>query len=453
MTHDSMDAIRDSLNRMAKLDLDNGTAPDIETAVARLHGHRIDVVVGPDLAFSPPHQAALLTVVNIARRFALGGVTVVGNLDVPSLVMGDGNTILSHEVEAQGGRIGDADPESVCIVIGDITTSHIRGTAVTFEGWRGGVVPLDGRRLTERTKTMPAAVLAGALAAAEAFAMLRGEVEGGRRAIGFSLWRPDRDCDWLCSDIDGPDPVALPDHLWVLGLGHLGQAFLWALMLCPYADRSGVRLILQDTDVVTPSTDSTSLLTQPAMVGSLKTRAVAEVLERHGFRTSLVERPFDDGFRRRASDDPAVLICGVDNALARSQLEAPGFPMVVEAGIGDRAQDFRALRLHTFPSGRTAADLWVPGRPRERASLVQPGYVRLSETGGDICGLTRLAETAVGAPFVGTVAGCLMLSQVMRLLCGDAVDATVDLDLRSMRSRRAIRNKVLGAFNPGFQAA
>lgn len=73
------------------------------------------------------------------------------------------------------------------------------------------------------------------------------------------------------------------------------------------------------------------------------------VLERHGFSTTLIERPFDGAFRRREADDPAVLVCGVDNVLARSQIEDPGFPMVVEAGIGDSAQDLRSLRVHTFP--------------------------------------------------------------------------------------------------------
>ena len=39
--------IRDTLSRVAKVDLDNGSAPDIETAVARLRGHRIGVTAGP----------------------------------------------------------------------------------------------------------------------------------------------------------------------------------------------------------------------------------------------------------------------------------------------------------------------------------------------------------------------------------------------------------------------
>ncbi|GBU15820.1 MULTISPECIES: hypothetical protein [Methylobacterium] len=454
MTHSDIDRLRDTLSRIAKVDLDNGTAPDVETAMARLHEHRIGVFAGPEIASSAAHQAALLTLVNIGRRFALGGVLVDGDLDVPLLVQGGPTRSLADEVEAQGGQRGSADASVPGVIIGNTATMPQRGVAVTFEGWRGGIVPLSGARLSDVTTVTPAAVLAGALAAAEVFAMLRGEVEAGHRNLGLSLWRPDRSHDWTVAAGDGPALAALPNHLWILGLGHLGQAFLWTLMLCPYSDRAAVRLVLQDTDEVTGSTDSTSILTQEGMLGRRKTRAVADVLDQQGFNTVLVERPFDGGFRRRSEDDPAVLVCGVDNALARSQVEMPGFPFVVEAGIGASAQDFRALRVHTFPSPKSAAEMWGQGaHARGAADLSRPGYRRLSDAGSDICGLTRLAETAVGAPFVGAVAGCLMLAQVLRVLAGDFPDTLIDLDLRSIRSRRAVTNGRLTLFNPGFQPA
>ncbi|MCJ2117023.1 hypothetical protein MKK65_10650 [Methylobacterium sp. J-001] len=452
MTQSDIDRLRDTLSRIAKVDFDNGSAPDVETAVARLREHRIGVFAGPEIASSAAHQAALLTVVNIGRRFALGGVFVDGDLDVPLLVLAGPARSLADEVAALGGRRGVSDDPAPGVVIGNAATMPERGVVATFEGWRGGIVPLVGTRLTDVTTVTSSAVLAGALAAAELFAMLRGEVEAGHRSNGLSLWRPDRSHDWTAAAGDGPALAVLPNHLWILGLGHLGQAFLWPLMLCPHSDRGAVRLVLQDTDEVTGSTDSTSILTQEGMLGMRKTRAVAGVLERHGFRTVLVERPFDGGFRRRAEDDPAILVCGVDNALARSQVESPGFPLVVEAGIGASAQDFRALRVHTFPSAKSAAELWGQGaHARGAADLTRPGYRRLSDAGGDICGLTRLAETAVGAPFVGTVAGCLMLAQVLRVLAGDTPDTLVDVDLRSIRSRRAILNVGLSPFNPGFQ--
>lgn len=444
--------LKETLNRSAKIDVDSGTAPDFETAVRRLHGHRVQVRVGPEVATSAAHQAALLTVVNVARRFALGGVLVEGALAGVAMTGPLPGVALEHAVRSLGGTIGAPEEAIPTIVIGTVEGVTGRGMQVTFEGWRGGVVRLGGHRLSEVTSNAMAAVLGAALATGEAFAMLRGEVEAGRRSLGLSLWRPDRIENWQSPSSDGPELRFLPDHLWVLGLGHLGQAFLWASMMCPFPDPAKVRVTLQDMDFVTGSTDSTSILTQIEMVGRRKTRSVADVLERRGFTTTLIERPFDDRFQHDPANDPAVLVCGVDNALARSRLEAPGFPFIVEAGIGHRAGDYRALRIHTFPSsGKTAAELWGARTLEESLNLNRPAYRRLAESGGDVCGLALLAETAVGAPFVGTVAGVLMLAQVMRLTVGDAPDALIDLDLRAMGARRALANDAAIAAAPSYQ--
>jgi hypothetical protein len=62
----------------------------------------------------------------------------------------------------------------------------------------------------------------------------------------------------------------------------------------------------------------------------LKGRIVAEWLEARGFDTFLEERRFG-AWTRRAEDEPSVALCGVENALARTALEKPGFGLVVES--------------------------------------------------------------------------------------------------------------------------
>lgn len=442
--------LKETLNRAAKIDVDSGAVADFETAVRRLHRHRLQVRVGNEVSTSPAHQAALLTVVNVARRFALGGVFVQGPLEGLTITGPVPGKPLERAVIDLGGIPGSTAANVPTIVIGTVENASGRGMQVTFEGWRGGLVRLGGERLSEGLNAIPAAVLAAALATGEAFAMLREEIEAGRRSLGLSLWRPGS--DWRSQKSDGPDVQFLPDHLWVLGLGHLGQAFLWTLMMCAFPNSGKVRLTLQDMDFVTGSTDSTSILTQAGMSGSRKTRAIAEVLERRGFLTTLIERPFDDRFTHDSAADPAVLVCGVDNTLARARLETPGFPFVVEAGIGHRSGDYRALRLHTFPtSGKSARDLWGSRVIQKSPNLYQPAYQRLAEAGGDLCGLAQLAETAVGVPFVGTVAGVLMLAQVMRLIQGDAPDAVVDLDLRALEARRTLPNNAGVTAAPSYQ--
>jgi hypothetical protein len=440
MTTVDLAALKDSLNRMAKIDLDTGHAPTVEAALARMRGHTLQIAVGPEASTSAAHQAALLTLVNITRRFALGGVMVSGCPTAPSLTTSIYGDTLTEAVITLGGRVERLDRDLPTIIIGSADTDAERCCTVTFEGWRGGVVGRGRTRLNETTTVITAAVLAAAFGAAEGFAMLRGEVEAGRRSVGLSLWRPSM--DWKDVASDGPMLAALPDHLWVLGLGHLGQAFLWNLLVLPYARPARVRLTLQDTDVITTSTDSTSILAQVGMVGEFKTRAMARVLEARGFTTTLIERPFDGRFQSDPSIDPAALICGVDNALARSRLETAGFPLIVEAGLGNSAQDFRAMRLHTFPSeGKRAADVWMRSPPAS-AKVDVPAYQALASDARDPCGLARLAGTAVGAPFVGAIASSLMLGQLLRQLAGDPIDAVVDLDLCSIEGRRVVTSAV-----------
>lgn len=456
MTPADMEAVRDDLNRLAKLLVDEGSVSDIAEANACLQAFRVRVFVGPEVNFSAAHQAALLTIVNVACRFALGGVLVSGPLDGPRLVNVAPEPTLAGVVASLGGRHDPAwvpGTDSVPTVV--IGSSDLRGDKVlraTFEGWRGGVVRRPEDALSNETNVMPAAVLAGALAAAELFAMLRGDVQAGHRDLGLSLWRPDKAYAWREREGDGPALAVLPSSLWILGLGHLGQAFLWAVMMCPYPNPGEVKLTLQDFDTVTRSTVSTSILTDASMIKRRKTRTVVDVLEGRGFSTTIVERKFDGAFRRRETEEPSILVCGVDNPVARSEVEDPGFQFVVEAGIGSKALDFRALQVNTFPGPREAHAVWGGTRIEDGVEISAPAYDRLAQDGADICGLTQLAGTAVGAPFVGAVAGTLMLAQILRLLAGDRPDAVISLDLTAPRARRAVPNQVVVQFNPGYQA-
>src|SRR5690606_5739451 len=114
---------------------------------------------------------------------------------------------------------------------------------------------------------------------------------------------------------------------------HLGQAYLWGLGLLPYPVGARVDLVLQDDDIITPSTESTSILSDKAATGIKKTRAMAAWAERRGFATVITERLFDDQCRRR-HDEPSVALCGIDNAAGRRALDQVGFDFVVEAGLG-----------------------------------------------------------------------------------------------------------------------
>ena len=160
-------------------------------------------------------------------------------------------------------------PDAPLVAVGNAASTTERAFSVrtTFEGWTAGVIPLmrDGARLAERHEFTPAGVLAGALAVTEAFHFLRGnQPSAGRREVGLSLWHPE--LPWQDNAASGPVITRLPAALWLIGLGNLGQAYLWTLGMLPYAAPDEVQLVLQDFDVLALSNDSTSLLTNKELL-------------------------------------------------------------------------------------------------------------------------------------------------------------------------------------------
>ena len=412
---------QETLHRTAKYFMDSGRAASHEEAMSLLERFGLTICVGDDIATSEHHQIALLTLVNTARRTLLGGIEIVGLPDCASLTRLAPARPLAQAVAELGGKpVAHVREDWPVALIGDAvpTKSAAPAWRLTWEGWRGGVTPVRaGQRLDETAAIGLAPALAAAACAAEAFSYHAGDHPmAGRRAAGLSLWRPGH--DWLAADPVEPALAYLPSRLWLIGLGNLGQAFAWLLALLPYRDPGEVHLLLQDFDRIAPSNDSTSLLSFLTDVGRRKSRVVADWLDARGFETFIEERRFGPS-TRRSDDEPGVALCGVDNALARSALDEVGFELIVEAGLGAGPQAFRSISMHTFPASRSAASTWS-----RQAALApdtyedQPAYQALREAGMDPCGLAQLASRTVGVPFVGLIAGCLSISELLRRLNG-----------------------------------
>lgn len=429
----------DSLHRLIKQAIDSGAAASIAEAQALFQGFRLAIAFDTNDPSDPVEQATLLTAAALARRVFLGGVTVSGRLDeAPTTPMPLGAT-LGEALGALGVTEGEPEPETPVIVIG-ARRERQAGFAIrtAASGWRGGILPAhaDGGPAAGPANPL-AGMLAAALAINEAYLHVSGAKSAGRSAVGLSLWRPGREADWLEADPSEPVLTYLPSQLWLIGLGHLGQAYLWGLGLLPYGSAQAVALVLQDVDTVTASTESTSILTDAALVGVKKTRAMAAWAERRGFSTSIQERLFDADFKRRP-DEPAIALCGLDNAAGRRALDQVGFDMIVEAGLGRGHRDFRTMRLHTLPGARPTAEMWKASLPGETVED-RPAYAKLMKDGVlDRCGMTLLAGKAVGAPFVGAVAATLALSEVLRQLHGGPVYRLIDIDLLGLAHRTAV---------------
>jgi hypothetical protein len=458
-----LENLSDELNRAVKLSIDSGESASVSEAYALFRTYRLSVFSGPSIARSATLQAALLTIVNTGRRCMLGGVSVAGPTDADLLVPWRHCRTLGEAIVDLGGTIVNEVTDGPLVVIGDadlkegLLVGRPFAVRATFQGWCGGVLPLaSDRRLGETQECVPAGILAGSLAVSEAFQHVRGgNAMAGRREVGLSLWQPESEVSWLAPDVTGPELAFLPAKLWLIGLGHLGQAFLWTIGLLPYAEPGSVELVLQDFDSLVLANDSTSPLTTHLLVGRKKTRAMAKWAEERGFRTTVIEREFAANFCVGPTE-PSLALCGVDNPQARADLEKVGFRRVIEAGLGKGPTEYLAFAIHTFPGPWQASERWAPGAtgmdgPSDEL-IDQAGYRSLTAEGLDDCGLTLLAGRAVGASFVGVAVSTLVISEVLRILVGGPQYGGIDGSLRSLLHRTTVSTPTPAevGWNPGY---
>jgi hypothetical protein len=401
-------------------------------AMDTLGQFRLNLICGEEITRSTALQAALLTAVNTGKRAFLGGVSVEMPPHVELLLSWPGVGPLNQIVESLGARCARANhcDRSHTLYFGTAADPVPEALSVICSGWRGGVAPAElSFSLDDSIDFALGGVLAGALGVARGFLRVCGL--NGRfveRPLGVSLWRPD--LEWTDEHAAGPELKYLPSKLWFLGLGHLGQAFLWNTVLLPYERPGDALFLLQDFDRVVSGNWTAGLLCEKNSSGRFKTRLCSEWLEALGFLTRICERPFDATVRR-SGDEPYIALCGFDSALARRSLEGAGFALVVECGLGGSVDTFDHLSLHTFPDAtRIPGQIWA-----EDATLntkAKPALLNAFRT-QEPCGILAetLANKALSSSFVGAFAGALVIAEVLRGLHGGARCQIINGQLRS----------------------
>ncbi len=429
----------DSMHRLAKMALDTGEVASPEEAVALFSRYRLRIHLGHGWANTLAGQACFLTALNTAVRAFLGGVEVYGDLsfklDVP---LYQGRSAFGVAEELGAAVVTNAATELPTLVLGATPESDLPAFCVqlSWDHWCFEITPVvAGGGLTCSDDNPLAGIGAAALGVNEAFMYVRGDLaEAGHRSVGMSLWNPLAVADWSDNAHKGCELTYLPKSLWLVGLGHLGQAYAWALGMLPYAADCRPHLVLQDFDMAAKSNLSTCLLLWSTDLLKPKVRAVASRLEAAGFITALVERRFGSSHRIMV-DEPTTALFGVDNIAARRDLDTAEFSLIVEAGLGSGYRDFRNIRLHTFPGPSLPSQIWTAESTAQAAAELNNTYRKLADERKDICGMTLLASRAVATPFVGALAGVLVLAEVVRPLHGGLVYATLDVQMKSLRHR------------------
>lgn len=307
-------------------------------------------------------------------------------------------------------------------------------------GWSGLALtrPLDPG--AERDSNGASQAMAAAFSIAECFQHVRGSVVAGRRSVGLSIWRPD--LAWDDPQAQGPALAFLPRGLWLLGLGHLGQAYAWVLGSLGYNHSNPPRFFLQDFDHVTGRNIATSLMSTHEDESRLKTRVCGEALERLGFQTRLVERAFTSE-QTLAGDEPDWALAGFHGVDPRRALYHSRFSRAVDVGIGATPSTYLDILVQTIPTHLSVDELWPAASQSDYVEqlLALPAYesaLARRRAAGESevdarCGVVTVAGQAVGASFVGVAAAALAVGDVLRALHGGARYRVVSLDLRDPR--------------------
>jgi hypothetical protein len=455
----------DDLDRTLKVEIDDGRAKDLDDARRIMASYRLGIRLGRGFEASSAATAAALTAINAAARAFHGGVFVEADQDAV-LRHGWGlRRSIGSVLHSLGATQTDRLPDDLAYAIsikGEDGAESNAGAALlhaTWEGWAGGVVLDPSDRRPEDDDQPLAGTLAGALAVSEAFQAVRGFVMAGRREVGISLWRPD--LPWRHTEARGPVLEVLPASVWLLGLGHLGQAYAWSLGCLPYPANAPLVGLL-DPQWVVAANAATGLLTDRVQAGMRKARVVAAALEARDMRTIIVERLFESSFRLQRNE-PSIAFAGFDTPEPRRLLEEAGFRRVVDAGLGGGPQHYLDMMIHAFPSEVRATDAFpTSGQTNHDALLDQPAYVaeldRLEAAGkaeGDArCGALEVAGRTVGAAFVGAVTSTLVVAEELRALVEGPRFEVVSLSLRSPEHVFAVANPSPGPFvNLGFVLA
>jgi hypothetical protein len=428
----------ESMHRLVKLALDAGEVASPEEAVALFSGYRLRIVLGRGWAETLAGQACFVTAVNTAARAFLGGVEVYGELDaVLRVPLFEGRDAATVALELGATVNVQAQGEMPTLVLGAWAPAKLPRFCVSlrWDGWRAWLTPGAFDAMPPPAHDHPlAGVAAAALGVNEAFLHIRGEMPAaGDRTVGLSLWAPLAVTGWRDDTHAGPPLRYLPDALWLVGIGHLGQAYAWALGMLPYGAQRP-HLVLQDFDKAAVSNLSTCLFLDKGDLGQFKVRVVSRRLEAAGFTTAMVERRFGPG-HHVLPGEPAIALFGVDNLAARRDLVSAGFTMVVEAGLGSGYRDFRNIRTHTFPGPHSPATVWPAEAAAQPAVDLNDVYRKLAQERNDLCGMTQLASRAVATPFVGALAAALVLAEVLRPLHAGDTHSVLDLQMKDLRHR------------------
>lgn len=397
--------------RLSKILVDD-EGISFDGAQAHLRALTLEIIVGDD-ATSPAAHAAILTAVSVGSRTFVGGVRVTGNIGQPlnSALPVAGGTLAAGALQV-GATPFEGKASQRIVVGGPAGQGDEQAISAWWRGWRAGLAAAGAAACDDGDNPLTG-IAAGALAVGAAFQAARGHDVDLSGEIDL----------WPTTDGE-PAPrfaeVFLPGALWLVGLGNLGQAFLWALTALPYANAAEVSVVLQDKDKVAEENWATSVLVHGEIYGDLKTKIAEAWASAKGFDVRRVDRRLLGGDRLE-DDDPRLALCGVDKIEPRKLMAKTGFECIIDAGLGRKSSDFDRYRVTVFDDARPI-DRHFEGQsdnPPDESAVEEPAYQELQAEVGR-CGMAEIAGASVAAPYVSAVAAAVAIARAIAVTSGCA---------------------------------
>ena len=417
----------DQIHRMA-VGIVESQSVDYDLAIEKMNKMQLYVIVHDSIERSIALQAALLTVVNTAMRVFLGGIKIKMSRNIRSRIPWPGMSTLDMIVEELGASIVDEDIPDFHLSIGGpgLTDDALE---LICNGWVGGFLTNNQTNLLPKAPDFPiGGVVAASLAIQASFLKMSGiKPDAADHTQGLSLWRPD--LSWLDHEAVGPEVTCFPSNLWVAGLGHLGQAYIWTMSLFNFSATDDYSFLLQDYDSIEEANLGSGLISFPFSLGKKKTRNASDWLEKRGFKTRILESRFTEN-TYRDQIDPSVLLCGFDNASARRAIKRDDFDLIIDCGLGGRINSFDSTTVHVFPNyQKEPGEIWKEDKP-----LTQKNMTKIRN---ELFGCGAFSK-AISSSFVGAFSSAIVISELLKALhFGTAISKSV-ISMRNIESRRFV---------------
>ena len=413
----------------------------LDEAYAKMTNAVVWLIADESIKTSYSKQLSYLTTINIAHRVFLGGVKCILPFDTPNMLPIQSeslNTLVNHF----GGLITDEDykEEDIKVLFG-IECFDVNCIEAVGNGWRGGVnfykqerVFFYETRSVFSLGSIASASIASYYAFCKTFKILDEEIELN---TGISLWNLNSGEKWHKMENDGPQELNMPRNIWALGLGHLGQAYLWTLGLMPFKEPQKSLLLLQDADTIDSENIGSQILCFENNIGKPKTRPCLEFLEALGFRTQIVEKPFIKGDSSQDwMENFPILLNGVDNIITRKSISNEYLDLFLDGATNGSLALFDSFTMkNIFRIEKNINELW-PEAINNDIILHKKLYDKYEKT--HKCG--QLTNIGISTPFVGLLGATVVVSELLRSLNYGKVYSIITLQIRDLSNITAIEN-------------